>query len=291
MNRGKHPSEETRRKRSEALKGKPHHWKTSGMTGKHHSEETIRKIREKLKGKPLTWKTTSGMAGKHHTEETKMKMREAHTGKHLSEETKKKLSEINKGKPTCFLGHRLSKKHRDKIGKSNKGRTSPNKGKIFSEETREKMRESRKRYFLMKEANQPKNEPHKTRYVRVGTRKKMSDTHKNIPIPEALRKMCHYGYYIQVNGQPFKSIAEVARTYDLDYQRLLKCLSHKRKGEATTEDLDRYIDLSEFGLEYDYETSTVFKRRWGEYLEKELEERPYRKDEITFIVLNYKAKN
>lgn len=82
--KGKLVSEETKRKISEAQKGKP---------GKPHSEETKRKMSETRKGKP------SGRKGKHHSEESKRKMSEAHKGKpnghkgkHHSEETKRKIS-------------------------------------------------------------------------------------------------------------------------------------------------------------------------------------------------------
>ena len=48
--RGKHHSEETRRKMSIALKGK-----TTWMKGKHPSEEAKRKLSEARKGKTLHW--------------------------------------------------------------------------------------------------------------------------------------------------------------------------------------------------------------------------------------------
>ncbi len=59
--------------------------------GRHHSEETKKKLSEARKGKP-TWN------GKHHSEETKKKMAEAHKGKTFSEEHRKKMSEAKKEK-------------------------------------------------------------------------------------------------------------------------------------------------------------------------------------------------
>jgi hypothetical protein len=80
-------TEETRRKMSEAKKGKP-----SNHKGKHPSEETKRRISEANKGKPSNHK------GKKHSEEAKRKMAEAHKGKKHSEEARRKISEANKGK-------------------------------------------------------------------------------------------------------------------------------------------------------------------------------------------------
>ena len=73
--------------------------------GKHPSEETRKKISEGNKGKRAGEKNP--FYGKHHSEEAKKKNAEAHKGKHLgkdnpfygkhhSDELKKKLSEINK---------------------------------------------------------------------------------------------------------------------------------------------------------------------------------------------------
>lgn len=83
--KGKHHTEETRRKISEAHKGKT------------HSDDTRKKMSEALKGE------NNPIFGKHHTDETKKKMSEAKKGKnhplfgkHLSEETKKKMSEAQK---------------------------------------------------------------------------------------------------------------------------------------------------------------------------------------------------
>lgn len=120
--RERHPSEETRKKMSDARKGEK-----NPMYGKHLSDETKRKIGEKSKGrkswnkgmkmsdefkrknseshKGLQSGEKNPMYGKHHTEEIKRKLSEArkeipspNKGKHLSEETKRKISEARKGK-------------------------------------------------------------------------------------------------------------------------------------------------------------------------------------------------
>ena len=69
--------------------------KSSPMKGKHHTEDTKRKMSESNKGKHRIGPNK----GKHHTEDTKRKMSESHKGKVLSEEQKRKISEKLKGKP------------------------------------------------------------------------------------------------------------------------------------------------------------------------------------------------
>jgi len=129
---GKHPSEEARKKMSEAHKGQ-----VPWIKGKHHSKETRRKISAATKGEknpmfgkhPIPWNR-----GIPRTEEEKKKMSENRKGKaageknywfgkHLSEETKRKLRESQKGKYD--------------------GEKNPNFGKKASEETRRKIREKR----------------------------------------------------------------------------------------------------------------------------------------------------
>ena len=93
--KGKHRSEETRKKLSAASKGNKY------ALGHKHSEEAKKKIAEAMKGEK------NPFYGKHHTEESKRRNSEAHKGKklgkdnpfygkHHSDEVKKKLSEINK---------------------------------------------------------------------------------------------------------------------------------------------------------------------------------------------------
>jgi len=89
-NRGKHHSEEYKKKMSEAKKGK-NIGENHPMFGKHHSEEYKKKMSEARKGrepwnKGIPW-----------SEESKKKMSESHKGKSPSEETKKKISESLKG--------------------------------------------------------------------------------------------------------------------------------------------------------------------------------------------------
>ena len=100
--RGGTPSENTRKRISEAAKGR-----TPPNKGKHLSEELRRKISEATKGRTsseelrrkiseATKGRTSPNKGKSMSEETRRKMSESHKGKHLSEEQKRKLSEATK---------------------------------------------------------------------------------------------------------------------------------------------------------------------------------------------------
>ena len=61
------------------------------MYGKHHSDETRRKMSEALKGE------NHPFYGKHHSDETRRKMSEAQKRKPKSEETRRKISEAHKG--------------------------------------------------------------------------------------------------------------------------------------------------------------------------------------------------
>lgn len=95
--KGKHLSEETKKKIGAASKGNKY------ALGYKHSEEAKNKIAEAMKGEK------NSFYGKHHTEEAKKKNSEAHKGKYAgagnpfygkthSEETRKKIGEINKVK-------------------------------------------------------------------------------------------------------------------------------------------------------------------------------------------------
>lgn len=72
------------------------------LKGKHHSEEHRRKISETMKGKHRSEETKKKISeakkGHSHSEEAIRKMSEAHKGHSHSEETRKKLSEAHKGK-------------------------------------------------------------------------------------------------------------------------------------------------------------------------------------------------
>ena len=115
--KGRHHSEETRKKLSESHKGKnninfgaplskdhkrklskANKGKKGNMCGKHHSAESRRRISETKRGK------NHPMFGKHHSEETRRKIGDGQKGekgnmfgKHPSEETRKKMSKAHSG--------------------------------------------------------------------------------------------------------------------------------------------------------------------------------------------------
>lgn len=182
--RGGVPSEETRKKLSEALKGKHHSEETkqkmresqSGeknhMFGKHLSDETKRKLSLAHKGKPSNKKgiplseetrrkisenhcdcsgEKSPFYGKHHSEESKRKLSLTHKGKHLSEETKKKISESQSGEKNHFFGKHHSEESKKKMSELKSGEKHPMFGKHHSEETKQKMRDAHKKRKLLKQ--------------------------------------------------------------------------------------------------------------------------------------------
>ena len=80
--------------------------------GSKHTEETKKKISEANKGK------NNPNYGKHLTEDTKEKISKAKKGKPLSEEHKQKLSEVKKGKN---IGKPLNEEAKNKLSESHKG--------------------------------------------------------------------------------------------------------------------------------------------------------------------------
>ena len=107
--KGHHHSEETKRRISEKLKGKPLPEETrikisestKGKKGISPSEESRRKNSEAHKGK------TPWNKGLQQSEESRRKNSEAHKGKKHTEESKHKISETMKGRPSNTKGRHL----------------------------------------------------------------------------------------------------------------------------------------------------------------------------------------
>lgn len=122
--RGRHMSDATRKKLSEANKGRPSYIKgkkrppeeIAKMRGRKWSEESRAKLRESCKKRPPI------------SEETREKMRQSHIGIKLSDEAKAKVSAASKGRT-------LSPETKEALRKANLGRKA-------SDETKRKLRES-----------------------------------------------------------------------------------------------------------------------------------------------------
>ena len=107
--KGFHHSEESRKKMSEAHKGR------------YFTQEHRKKLSEALKGK------TPWIKGKHLSEEARKKLSKALKGKkhgHCSEETKRKISESRKGEKNPLYGKHLSEEIKKKMSEAHKGKPS-----------------------------------------------------------------------------------------------------------------------------------------------------------------------
>ena len=150
------PTEEARKKQSEAIKGKNNY-----MYGKHHTEETKKKMSEARKGKyigensPFYGKPKSEEHRKHLSESRKGKYAgENHPwyGRHHTEESIEKMRVVKKGKydgeNNPFYGKHHTEETRRKISETKRGKytgeNSPWYGKHLPEETRRKISESLK---------------------------------------------------------------------------------------------------------------------------------------------------
>ena len=100
-----------------------------------YSEETRKKMSEANKGKKAWNKGLKGednpLYGRHHSDEAKKKMSEIAKGRKVSTETRKKLSESHKGKISPNKGKTLSKEWRKKLSESHKGKTPSNMKKVY----------------------------------------------------------------------------------------------------------------------------------------------------------------
>jgi len=126
---GKHHTKETKEKLSKIFLGKsnPHTFEQNekiGLAnrGKHRSEETKKKIgiasKNRVpwnKGIKLSDEQKINLKGKKCSEETKKKISDAHKGKKLSEETKKKLSEKSTGENNGMYNKKHSQETKKKI--------------------------------------------------------------------------------------------------------------------------------------------------------------------------------
>lgn len=100
--------------------------------GKHHTEEAKKKISEAKKGKKLSEEHKKNLSeahkGKHLSAETRKKLSIA--SKNISDETRKKIGAAHKGKPSGMKGKHHSEEAKRKLGAATKGTRWYNNGKI-----------------------------------------------------------------------------------------------------------------------------------------------------------------
>jgi len=133
--------EEIRKKISERQK-EWHKLNVNPMKGKHHTDETKKKISELAKGRIVSEETRKKMSivHKNPSEATRKKISEAGKGRKFSEEHKMKISKANRGKKRSEASRKKMSKYFFRKGQApwNKDRTG-----VYSKEHLRQMSESR----------------------------------------------------------------------------------------------------------------------------------------------------
>jgi hypothetical protein len=146
---GKHPSLETRKKISDAHKGK------TFTISKPRSEEHLRKLGLSKKGNKYC-------LGRVLSEETKKKIGDANRGKVHTEEFKKKISQVTRGENNPMFGKHRSDELKKRLSDAQKGNTY-RLGKYHTVESKLKMSEGHKnlenierlKSYLIKKPSKP----------------------------------------------------------------------------------------------------------------------------------------
>ena len=235
-NANKVMSDQTRKKISEANKGRKHTPETrQKMSNKKLSPEHRKKISNAKKGKTLSpaarQKLSVANKGRTFSPETRQKISESKKGKTLSPEHRQKLSESHKGKT-------LSPETRKKLSDANKGRT-------FSLETRKKISAANKGRKRSPETCQKLSDVNRGKTHTSETRKKISEAGKRRepPSPETRQKISDANKGRTFSPEHRKKISEAGKGRTLSPEARKK-LSDANKGKTLSPEHRQKLSLS-----------------------------------------------
>lgn len=195
------PSDETRRKLSEALKGHGVSEETrqklsEASKGYVPTEAARRKMSEAGKGRVVSEETRrkisntwTGRKRGPMSEEQKLRLSEAHKGRVVSEETKRKIGVAHKGKT-------LSEATRQKLSDANKGH-------VPSEATRQKLSEAAKKQVHSDERRKKMSALLKGRVFTEDHRRKLSEANKGRLPATAIA--------VRFDGRVFESVTALSK--------------------------------------------------------------------------------
>jgi hypothetical protein len=205
--KGRKTPEETKKKQSEAKKGKK------------LSEEHKRKLRDNAKTNP-----NFGMKGKHHSAKTKKKLSDANKGYICLEKTRKKISKANRGRFVSEATRRkLSEKNtgRKHTEKSKRKISKANKGRKHTEKSKKKMSLLHKKEGYVNEGQFKKGTQHWLgRKHTEKSKRKISESHKKENLSEeTLRKLSE----VKLGEKNYSWLGGISfEPYDKNFNRRFK---------------------------------------------------------------------
>ena len=201
-------SEETRKKKSESLKGEknPMYGKPGTRLGAKHTDAS------KLKDSAAHIGERNGMYGMHHTDESKDKISKASKDRWADESYRQHMSDVMKDRE-------FSEEHCRKLSESKCGEKNPMHGKHHTEEEKEHLRQTSKAYWT-EEKRQEQSEQRKGHAVSDETRVKIGDAlrgkkHTDNQKAHILSVSARYKEY-KANGgtMTWNEFQKAARLYD-----------------------------------------------------------------------------
>ena len=242
---GKRYSEDAKRNISLSLRGEKH-----PNYGKHHSEETKRKISEAQIGKEISEETRKKLSeankGRTYSEEYKQRMSEICKGRVVSEETKERIREALKDRE-------FSEEHKNKISEAMKevwqneeyresrsgennpmygcGEKNPMFGKTHTEEARRKISEAAKERM-----SNPENCPNYGKHLSDETKAKLSEAQLRYWTDEKRKELSEVrkGKYVGENNPNYGNhkLAGAANPRARKVIRLSDCKIYDYIGQA-----------------------------------------------------------